>query len=517
MSLNDELLSTAALGTAQRPVNLPTNMSSLPTMLAQPDPADRVKQLMTAVATWALQEKAGYIPGHDHRRPAIPCPVEDSPLLSERAMQYFMLMLKGQYQDVMPEWLREAAVLGKRLPEEYLPTLLTLGRNRKELRDLITPLIGARGHWLAEQIKDQGWKWFEITDTDRIWSKGTLEARITLFETLRKSNSRRARQLLTNQSKKEGGIQPEFLALMRIGLTEEDVPVLETALHSTVKDVRTLAADLLARLPQSPLVQRMIERAEKIIKPHRTLLGGQLKLILAAPEYTQELEHDGIQKDLLLRSPFLKQSLWWVTQILSFVPPSYWLTKWNVSQHDLIWAAAHSECPEVFWQAWSVAINRIADWQFGAELLPVLYDASQIALPTNQYVAENHSKWIDSIVQILTPEQCEALAVPWLRQKGFLGGNPAMPLLKNLRHPWSRDLTQVFLESLQSALQAGKDTTNGTIHALLKGFAYYMLPDLRYQLSPRPDHSKNALVMLTDVQRMLDFRAEMLAALHEDR
>jgi hypothetical protein len=67
-----------------------------------------------------------------------------------------------------------------------------------------------------------------------------------------------------------------------VNLTDEDAPFLDTALDDRSKEVRRAAADLLARLPTSVFVARMLARAQPLLsfKPAKLLSRASLEVTL---------------------------------------------------------------------------------------------------------------------------------------------------------------------------------------------------------------------------------------------
>src|SRR5512139_368419 len=106
-----------------------------------------------------------------------------------------------------------------------------------------------------------------------VWETGTRGGRVAYLVRLRRADPAAARFALRQTWAKEPA--PErtaFLATFEQGLSLEDEPFLESALDDRAKDVRALAADLLARLPGSAYARRMAERA-------RACLRAELRIV----------------------------------------------------------------------------------------------------------------------------------------------------------------------------------------------------------------------------------------------
>jgi hypothetical protein len=166
-------------------------------LLARLDSADPETKLLVAVAALKLYVQAGWIPPHAVHPLPEPCALDESRPCGRRALRHLMLMVQGHfYAEALPEWLRELARQGKRIPEEALPLILEAGRKHERLRDLILPVIGRRGRWLALEVTNRQWNWFEPRHIERTWDRGSTESRIELLKLLRQREPARAREML---------------------------------------------------------------------------------------------------------------------------------------------------------------------------------------------------------------------------------------------------------------------------------------------------------------------------------
>ena len=161
------------------------------------------------------------------------------------------------------EWLTLLTEAKKVVSPKYLPELLTLGKKQNHLHKDILAVLGKRGIWLAAQNPE--WN-YAVGDTDKIWKNGSLEARIKLLKELRQSQPEKARSQLQNiWSQERAPERASLLEVLEVGLSVDDEPFLEVALVDKSKQVRDVATRSLAQIPESKLVQRMIERVRPLL------------------------------------------------------------------------------------------------------------------------------------------------------------------------------------------------------------------------------------------------------------
>ncbi|WP_460700574.1 SWIM zinc finger family protein [Nocardia thraciensis] len=256
---SDELTSVALLGTARRspdPARLPAPVAT-PAARLTGDPA---LILLETAALLDAFERGGVAPGTadlpepaaDDDRPALPKPAATrlARLLTERS-------------PFLTEWFEAAAPHDRRAPDALCGLLLEHARSQVALREPLLRLAGERGRWLARH--NPQWRHLVRTDTgDDVWTHGRPAERRAWLAALRGRDPEAARRTLTESWRTESGpVRAELLSVVADGLTLADEPLLESALDDSRAEVRRLAADLLARLPDSMFARRMEERAAR--------------------------------------------------------------------------------------------------------------------------------------------------------------------------------------------------------------------------------------------------------------
>lgn len=327
MSGWETLVSAALVGTQRSAVDLDALPEPVRELLAKVDSdlaTDPARRLLTAAAAMTAYRRAGVLP-----LPVVatgaPVPEDDRPLVSASAARRLSRLVAGEQAELLPEWLIAVADRGLRVPPEHLPALADAGKARSVLRPLIAKAAGPRGPWLAALSSNWAYLAEHPTangqDTD-VWRFGSAVARREWLAALRRASPTQAREALVEVWRREpANIRVDFLTVFRDGLQLADEEFLESVLDDRARDVRRLAAELLANLPGSRLSQRMADRAAAMVEfERRTIRGDQLVLSLPV-ECDERMRRDGIDPT---PPPGTGERAWWFRQILAATPLAFW-------------------------------------------------------------------------------------------------------------------------------------------------------------------------------------------------
>lgn len=393
-----ELVTSALLGTERRaPALASKNAGALADVLGQLDASDPAHFLLQAAAVCSLYQGAGRKPSPVPGQAAVPCEADGLPRCGAEASARATPMLRAvrsiQSEQFLPEWLAQAAAAGKRVSEELLPILLEWGENNPSLMDLVLPVLGERGRWLARQApwaeKTRAAVFVEAIPLEQAadtWQTETRVVRENLLGRVRRANPDQGRALVESTWKEDSAEErAAFLAALKPGLGTADEPFLETALDDRAKTVRAAAAEVLAGLGKSRLVQRQAARAQACLqwKPGSLLRKAKIEVVL--PETCEkDMLRDGIEPKRAVKDRGQKAD--WLVQILSAVPPGLWSWQWGKTPAELLEIAEAGDWQEVLLEGWSAAALRHADPEWAEALLrqnPRRADLLQ-ALPTSR-------------------------------------------------------------------------------------------------------------------------------------
>ncbi len=356
-----DLLSAALVGTARRPppphalvAPDPNRRSSVPDagtderQLGENGGRGAEAALLASAAVLAAYRRAGrravdaprVLPPAAEPDPRPPC--------SAAALDVLDLILSGAVPIpggmalLAGQWLEGAARAGCRLPARLLPGVLELGLT-PELRPIISRVAGPRGRWLAGH--HDGWAWAAAGPVDtgegaalRFATGGRAE-RSALLEAVRRADPSRGRDLLASTWKGDPAAErAALLAVLAVGLSDDDEPFLEAALDDRAGGVRQVAADLLGRLPSSRRSARMAARLRPLVTVDGRGAAGALS-ITRPPVPDAAQRRDGITD---AAPSGMGVSDWRVLQLVAGAPLSFWTDHLRTTPDRVVALAAAS-------------------------------------------------------------------------------------------------------------------------------------------------------------------------------
>jgi hypothetical protein len=345
----DGLVSSALLGTERRPPHFEELPEHVQERLGDGG-------LLDAAALATVYKRAGRKPLRD-LEPLPAAPGEDRPLPRPAAVRRLAAMLGGFQTSALGEWLRAADANGWGVPPEHLPALADYARHRAEYRPLVIAAAGRRARWLADLNPE--WRFLHAavaeSNDPELWTHGNTVQRRTWLRTLRQQDPAAALEVLAEVWPSESAAtRADFLGLFTDNLALRDEAFLEAALDDRSREVRRVAARLLARLPGAQYGVRMTKRLHSHLTPTQGVLAVDLPRSL-----TQSMERDGLDSQ---NPEGLGKRAWWFHQIVADTP---------LSAMDLGWLGTPVEgcAPEVLQSAWTEAAIRENSVEWARALL----------------------------------------------------------------------------------------------------------------------------------------------------
>jgi len=420
-----DLLSLALIGSDRRSP-APLQMEGpLGELIAHLDPTDPPRYVLGAAGAIAAYRQAGFQPPTVAPPPLEPCPPETRARCSPEAARLLALLLDTP--ELLPEWLHLARDRGERVPESLLPELLECARMRANLREALLPVLGERGRWLAALNPTWRYACPEDPNTcEQRWQFGTRSERLQVLRTVRDRDPAGARDLLaTTWSAEPADFRATVLEVLAHRLGPDDEPWLKAALGDRSKQVRLVAAALLARLPDSAYSQRMRARAEACLE----IAEGEVRVQLPeaiAPDW----ERDGI----VAKPPRgMGAKAWWLQQLVAAVPPSHWSAR---AAPEAILAGTPDSWRAVLFAAWAAAIATHAAPDWAEALLRAVSDSTEAA----------RAAWLPSVIAVVPRDRQQQFALDGLELPRPLENGVLVALLARADAPWRLDLCRKFLE-----------------------------------------------------------------------
>lgn len=470
-------------------------------------------QLLLSVATHALKRRAGYTPPQltSPDTSSHVAPVDNRPVVSWQAMQHFILMTQERYQTLMGQWLSMVKECNKRVPEEFLPLMLSLGYRQSQHRAVIHAVIGELGVWLAAQAQRNEWHWVLWHDQSNTvavekWPVASSTEREAILVHLRQHDPAQGRSLLDSVwfdlSLKE---RLQYLYVLAINLAADDEAFLDARLQED--DVYDVAARLLSQIPQSRFSQSVIAQVTACF----TLIQGFASSTLAIDFDWQSLGSPRYMPLTRLRVEVMGRH-WLPHHMLTYVPPRFWCERWQITPEQLIEAGRNSALPERLFDAWTWAVLTTGDDEFAVLLLMLLQPGKDVLTATIQ----------EKLIQLLSASQREEVAIHWLKHipDDFDESHPANAVLEAHTEVWSVTLMQVFLVTIRRKFKRSNRPLlevrlRQLIHQYIPYFPLAMKADILdvLQVQRRAEMSETEIEILDEIIATLDFREAMAQAI----
>ena len=342
--------------------------------------APKPLRLLTEAGALSMWRRAGWVPPRETSSIAVAAP-ETLPLISRASTSHLRDLLSGRFATLLPEWLALAAQRQRRIPPELIPALLEATRNKPDLKDSAFKVSGERAAWLAEL--NPRWRHTSAASvTLEDWDTGTRDQRIAVLRWLRQTDPGEARIRLEATWKVDGAdLRTAFLSEFLVNLSNADIPFLEGVLDDRSKEVRRAATDLLARLPESPFVGRMTERAKSLLQFGKT---AEIKL----PEDPDAAaQRDGLDPKAFGTQKILGGKAVVLVLILTAVPLSHWTASFGKTPAQLLAALKDHEFARAVVTGWARAAVRQRDAAWAQALLEAETDPYAEFLPGESLLA----------------------------------------------------------------------------------------------------------------------------------
>lgn len=361
----DPLFSTALLGTAR--------MTALP-----PAPDARFEEswnaiplenpaaaVLQALALTRALRRAG-TRSLEAPAAADPCPPETRDELSAASIDALMRLLKGEFPEVLPEWLQLALASGRVVPPRALPELLAAAKRDRSLRSAVRGITGERGLWIARRHAAFAWLLEESAVDEGAWEDGRVAERLAWLRQTRAADPERAvAAIIAHWPGEEGTMREAILRVIAESPLPGDEPWLEElALKDRRQEARELAASALLQIDNSAFRRRAHDR-----------LRGRVKVVKRAitldppAAYDPAWAADGIKE----KPPQgTGEKAWWLRQMIALVPLADWPGLLEISESELFTLSRDPDWQEPLLLGWIDSALRIPSRALPRQFLPLM-------------------------------------------------------------------------------------------------------------------------------------------------
>lgn len=419
MKFWNEILHTALLGSDKRTVD-PAALSPDLTPLAEqiaaetPDKEDRFLRLAAIAFNY---RQAGLLPFSQQGLTLAPAEKEEKPYCSAQAALVLGDLLQENNPPLVHFWLKLCRGKGQIAPPDILPVLLQAGRDNRSLRQEIIACGGKRAEWLGRLNPDWAFIAGSGETQEDLWQTGSVDQRRMLLQKLRRDDPDTAREWLQQTwAGEDANTKLDLLQQLTIGLTDKDLPFLESLAGEKGKKVKEQATLLLKRIPGSQLVSlyRATVQAALTIRKERGLLGlsKKISLQLHVPEVIDKAVFDsGIEK--LSNKKEFTDDEFLLYQLIQWIPLSFLETAGQLNTEELIRLFQDDPIGKKLFPALVLSITHFSDAPRALLMMQhadVFYlDLIPLLPPTQQeyYSIKFFQQSPDSIIQYVTQREEE--------------------------------------------------------------------------------------------------------------
>ena len=414
------------------------------------------RALLLRAGAWAIYRRAGYLPAAAPQ-PSTPAPEETRPACSPGAGEALAEILRTRRFDLLPEALERMNAAELRLPPALLPMALSSVGLTLELRAMLAPALGERGRWLAGF--NRAWAWAAERPDDlmddpahaqTVWETGTLRQRVVALLGMRHRDPAAARDLLAAEwTREQAKARATLLRALEVSLSPEDEPLLEQALADRAAAVRMGAVDLLVRLPESALAQRMRHGAEVLL--YRTETGAldaePVSLLSAQPEDEQWMRDT---LEVFRNGP---QGANRIVAALCYIHPEQWETRFGQSPDALVASTNDALFRSNILRGWTEAAARFGSTRWAEPLWNVWLEAAKGVWKSPKGGQDDPTAELELIAPLTPREALDEFALALLANPNAYGNYALGDRLDLLPRPWSATAAGAFLRAFGDALE----------------------------------------------------------------
>lgn len=461
----DDLIKIALTGTSKAGTAIAV-ASDCPSeqLFAEHNSTETEDTFLLRAGARAVSRQAGRI-GDRFPNAIGPSPADEWPRGSARLAGLLQNAFATDSKDLLIEFLRQMRGSRLLLPCELLPQALNM--SDVAVREHLLPVLGERGRWLSRFRPD--WSWVlsgvaTLSGSDRNalqreWDEGTNQQRCRVLRTLRQSSGDEGREWLKPAfAGEKADHRARLLATFEHGLSPADEAFLEECLDDRSKQVKEIAAGLLAQLPASDLAGRMQARADAMLTAGaKGVIRKKLKFTCEPPEQIDS----SWQRDGIATKPPSGQGkrAYWTEAVLSAVSPEFWCRKFDAEPVPLIAAVGDDPFETAVLTGWTRAAVRFSrNNSDAAAWLNPLWDrwAAKAARTAGKARSAAYER-LQQLIAVMPPADAEASVARLLQAARKSQETESLSLLALLPRPWSENFSREFISAARGVLKSWSD------------------------------------------------------------
>lgn len=400
----NNIVNTALLGTGKKQLQtneLPAAIADIANDVLADNTLDAEARFLHLAALAFNYRQSGVSALHQEGVAITPCAPEILPYCTQDAVAALQNVLDMDVQPLIVYWLEACSFANQVAPPEYVPLLMEMALRDKSLRRMSVQVCGKRGEWLS--TFNQDWKFSKSSSLEERWQNGSLEARRQALTDMREKDPAGGREWLQQTwAQENANTRAELLKSMSTGLSEEDIPWLESLLAEKSMKVRDEVWPLLKQLPSSGIVQaywQLLQSAVTLVQ-EKSMLGlrskNSLKADLKLPD-DKRIADSGIQ--LLSNTKNVSDDSFILYQLATFVPPSWWEKYLGTDKAGVLALFLNTPATKHFIQALGIAASRFHD------------------LDWTRFIIKEGKDFYKDALEVLPPAEQDAYALQFFEQE----------------------------------------------------------------------------------------------------
>lgn len=348
-------------------------------------------------------------------------------------------------EDVLEFFLSQCLENQLILREEYVPTILDIGKKNANIRKHLHQVIGSHGQWLVDFNEE--WSYLQPGKVLDIWDSGNHHERTEALKILRTQDQQNALQILQQTwSSENASNRYIFISVLEIGLSPLDEEFLLDVLQRDKSErVKQKAFELLLQIPAEQILTAIwqfgngfLEQKEQ--KGLAAMVGQQQFQINLPQRLPQPLLKAGIKMNLDIKG--LTQDEAWAYQVFAAIPPERWRQKFSIHANDFLAFFAGKKALRKYLPAFLQAIRIHKDKQWTIEALnEKLRNGKNFPMQDHEFSA---------YLTLMTPYELEQLFDKKIYKQGIGYRSDLLNFLNNCKYPWSLEFTRKAMKELAS-------------------------------------------------------------------